>query len=448
MVRVTLHYLSRKGSGNAPKHNKDPKEHARKLTHLYLNDQYIDSIVGVLKIGVQQNNIGRTFFVVVINELLSLFHALKNETGRHISLQESEEEQNTENGGISRACFPSETVSSVIVANGTSLYQRRTMKIFSRYLGHNSISVVEGLENLKCLQELHVEHQRLCPGEEIMFDPRSVAALGYTLEMLNLQGNGLSSLEDLVGLEHLRILWVSSNNLKDVTKIQAFLSAVPSLAELDMRDNPVILDYKNCNRILAVAHNLRIFNKKNISYTTLDFMRKFEEHQQKTSARSTLLAPNHFISSISELAHNLPEALAKDVTSSILRQAGQRNTAIKENKTQLGTPASELVLTVQSNSGPFFHFPAFKSSTCLQYDGHAIPKPFHRQIISGVQRGQRVNHLKNLSNCPFNIPNNNDDTRSDMEVVSKSNIPENVGRADCGDMEWGDMKMEPLSKGD
>lgn len=46
MVRVTTQYLSKKGSLNAAKHGRDAKEHARKLTHLYLNDQYIDSIVG------------------------------------------------------------------------------------------------------------------------------------------------------------------------------------------------------------------------------------------------------------------------------------------------------------------------------------------------------------------------------------------------------------------
>lgn len=50
--------------------------------------------------------------------------------------------------------------------------------IVCRYLGHNCISVVEGLENLKCLKELHLEFQNLCPGEEIIFDPRTVASLG------------------------------------------------------------------------------------------------------------------------------------------------------------------------------------------------------------------------------------------------------------------------------
>lgn len=76
------------------------------------------------------------------------------------------------------------------------------------------------------------------------------------LQTLNLQGNSLTSLEDLVGLDKLKTLNVASNNLNDVTKIQAFLTSVPSLIELDMRNNPVVQDYKNSNRILASAHNI------------------------------------------------------------------------------------------------------------------------------------------------------------------------------------------------
>ena len=46
-----------------------------------------------------------------------------------------------------------------------------------RYLGHNRIAVVEGLESLTQLRELHIESQRLPPGEKLVFDPRSVRAI-------------------------------------------------------------------------------------------------------------------------------------------------------------------------------------------------------------------------------------------------------------------------------
>lgn len=45
------------------------------------------------------------------------------------------------------------------------------------YLGHNNIVVVEGLENLKQLQELHIESQRIPPGGSFCFEPRSAFTL-------------------------------------------------------------------------------------------------------------------------------------------------------------------------------------------------------------------------------------------------------------------------------
>lgn len=48
---------------------------------------------------------------------------------------------------------------------------------FCRYLGGNSITVVEGLEKLQFLEELHIENQKLPGGEKLLFDPRSLHAL-------------------------------------------------------------------------------------------------------------------------------------------------------------------------------------------------------------------------------------------------------------------------------
>jgi hypothetical protein len=37
--------------------------------------------------------------------------------------------------------------------------------------------VIEGLEKLEQLQELHVEHQNLPAGEQLLFDPRSLQSI-------------------------------------------------------------------------------------------------------------------------------------------------------------------------------------------------------------------------------------------------------------------------------
>lgn len=49
--------------------------------------------------------------------------------------------------------------------------------LFCRYLGGNYIAVIEGLEGLEELRELHVESQRLPLGEKLLFDPRTLRSL-------------------------------------------------------------------------------------------------------------------------------------------------------------------------------------------------------------------------------------------------------------------------------
>jgi len=54
--------------------------------------------------------------------------------------------------------------------------------IYYRYLDYNAITVVEGLETLQNLTELHVSHQALPDGEKLLFDPRSIAAVSVCNE--------------------------------------------------------------------------------------------------------------------------------------------------------------------------------------------------------------------------------------------------------------------------
>lgn len=54
------------------------------------------------------------------------------------------------------------------------------MRLYYSYIGGNELNVIEGLECLSSLQELHVENQRLPPGEKLLFDPRSLIALAVS----------------------------------------------------------------------------------------------------------------------------------------------------------------------------------------------------------------------------------------------------------------------------
>ena len=129
-----------------------------------------------------------------------------------------------------------------------------------------------------------------------------------------------------------------------------------------------------------------LFNEKQISPATLDFMKKFEVHQQKSTAHKSSMTSNTLIKTLSELAHNIPEGLAKDVTSSIFKDVGLSTNEVRGG--QIDANPAEITLSTTCD-GPFFHFPAFKSSTCLQYDGRTIPKPFHRKVLLDANLGQK-----------------------------------------------------------
>lgn len=60
------------------------------------------------------------------------------------------------------------------------LVQIYCIELIFRYLGGNAITVIEGLEKLDRLQELHVENQALPPGEKLLFDPRSIKAISVS----------------------------------------------------------------------------------------------------------------------------------------------------------------------------------------------------------------------------------------------------------------------------
>ena len=59
--------------------------------------------------------------------------------------------------------------------------------IYNRYLNGNAITVVEGLEALRNLTELHIAYQRLPGGEKLLFDPRTIKALAVSYQKCLLQ---------------------------------------------------------------------------------------------------------------------------------------------------------------------------------------------------------------------------------------------------------------------
>lgn len=96
---------------------------------------------------------------------------------------------------------------------------------------------VDGLENLKCLEHLYLNHNRI---KEL--DPGSFASL-QTLRILHLGDNSLKNLVHLSGLISLESLDLTSNGLTPnrlggFASID-FLSPLPKLTKLWLNNNPV-----------------------------------------------------------------------------------------------------------------------------------------------------------------------------------------------------------------
>lgn len=75
--------------------------------------------------------------------------------------------------------------------------------------------VIEGLENMENLVELHIENQKLFMGEKMHLEPESLSAL-QSLQVLNISNNGIDKLEFVATLPQLGCLRCENNNLTDL----------------------------------------------------------------------------------------------------------------------------------------------------------------------------------------------------------------------------------------
>lgn len=57
-------------------------------------------------------------------------------------------------------------------------------KLKKLYLSNNKISVLENLENLKYLEELHIEKQNVNNSDSLCFDPRTMIAIGVSKKII------------------------------------------------------------------------------------------------------------------------------------------------------------------------------------------------------------------------------------------------------------------------
>ncbi|KAL5016480.1 hypothetical protein ScPMuIL_006069 [Solemya velum] len=246
MVRLTIDLIARGTSGyTKKKRDETVQQYVRRLTHLYLEDRNIDDVGDDLSLC---RNL--TVLYLYDNQLTQIPQLYSNHSLTMLYLQ---------NNHISKI-----------------EYLSPLNKLTKLYLGGNSITVIEGLEKMVHLQELHLENQRLPPGEKLLFDPRSVKAMVETLQVLNVSGNNLDSLEDLACLKFLTQFMANDNQLTDMKELGQVFESWHHLWRLDLMGNPVCHKAKYRDRLILIARNLEVLDGKEISETSRQFLKNWQ----------------------------------------------------------------------------------------------------------------------------------------------------------------------------
>ncbi|XP_060072630.1 protein phosphatase 1 regulatory subunit 42-like [Ylistrum balloti] len=250
MVKLTLDLIARGTSGyTKKKRDESMQQYLRRLTHLYLEDRSIDDVGE--DISMCRNLTVLYLYDNQLSRIPSLHHNM-NLTMLYL-----------QNNDISR------------IENLSPL--TRLQKL---YLGGNCITVLEGLEKMDKLQELHVENQRLPPGEKLLFDPRSLKGIAMSLQVLNVSGNGLDSVLDMIGLRNISQFMANDNELSDMKDLAHNFSNWPTLWRLELMGNPVCHKAKYRDRIIVMAKTLEVLDGKEITETSRQFLRKWHANKE------------------------------------------------------------------------------------------------------------------------------------------------------------------------
>nr|XP_061809940.1 protein phosphatase 1 regulatory subunit 42-like [Nerophis lumbriciformis] len=145
-------------------------------------------------------------------------------------------------------------------------------KLYKLFLGGNKISMVEGLENLGELEELHVESQRLPPGEKLLFDPKTLRSLAKTLCVLNVSNNNMDEIRDLAVLKEIQHFSAFDNKLYNVQELEDVLGSWPLLIQMDLRGNPACKTAKYRDRLIMACKRLQVLDDRDIKEVTRQFL--------------------------------------------------------------------------------------------------------------------------------------------------------------------------------
>ncbi|CAH8294584.1 unnamed protein product [Schistosoma turkestanicum] len=228
--------------------NEASEKYLKRITHLYLNGKNLDELGHEIALCQRL-----TVLYLYDNKLKSIPKYLDLSQLTCLYLQ---------NNHINR------------IENLNSL--QRLEKLF---LSRNYISIIEGLEGLNRLQELRIDNQNLDPGESLIFDDRSLNSIAKSLICLDVSGNKLDSLQDLINLHALISLNVSNNCLQSIDDLSISLNNWSNLKELYIQGNPVMKTNRSRDIIIVAAKSLEVLDGKAISESNRQFLENWNQHK-------------------------------------------------------------------------------------------------------------------------------------------------------------------------
>ncbi|XP_021914130.1 protein phosphatase 1 regulatory subunit 42-like isoform X2 [Zootermopsis nevadensis] len=203
-----------------------------------------------------------------------------------------------------------------------------TDMISSGYLGYNCITVIEGLDKLCNLEELHIQNQQLPQGETLQFDPRTMKGLAKSLHVLDVTSNGLTSVADLQCLHNLKSLTAQYNCLSDTIDLIQAVSQWYRLTSLELIGNPVCSQQKYRERLIIFSsNNLVLLDGKQIHDTSRDFLKRLEIIKGHKMASPINHSNPTLPADIANLTKNFTPGVMKSITHSILHDAELKATS-------------------------------------------------------------------------------------------------------------------------
>ncbi len=105
------------------------------------------------------------------------------------------------------------------------------------------------------------------------------------LQILNISGNNLDTLNDIEPLTNLAELYASNNNLNDMKEMSTLLKYWFRLRKLELNGNPFCSKNKYRERIIVQAPNIDWLDGKEIQDIERQFLQNWKESKELTNQR-------------------------------------------------------------------------------------------------------------------------------------------------------------------